>query len=248
MLAEIDQIEQSFVANIERGEQALEAAENDYQRLEVRDAARAAQVITAALGRRKLVRRFSVLVQRAERAIAQANPPVTPHDKGVMGNDVKNNRESDTLRVFRNQRVESGLTESTIKNMRVAHAHISDDEFEELANADTDEPMTRSQLIELGREKRASELLEEPRRTPSPREKQRALTGVALDVALDLEQASHNITRLTIEVIDSLRPDQQEELRNIVTQLTSRLHQLQDKLGRTVESTGVVVAGELFPR
>lgn len=43
-LAEIDQIEASFIASIDRGEQALAAAETDYERLEVRDAARAAQV------------------------------------------------------------------------------------------------------------------------------------------------------------------------------------------------------------
>jgi hypothetical protein len=65
VLRTVDEIEQSFLANIERGERALQSAEDDYQRLEVRDA----QVITAVMGRR-LVRGFSVLVQRAERAIA----------------------------------------------------------------------------------------------------------------------------------------------------------------------------------
>ena len=53
----VDEIEQSFLANIEWGERALQSAEDDYQRLEVRYVARAAQVITAVTGR---------LVQRAE--------------------------------------------------------------------------------------------------------------------------------------------------------------------------------------
>ena len=52
-LQAVDEIELSFLANIERGEWALQSAEDDHHRLEVRDAARAAQV------------------QRAERAIAQ---------------------------------------------------------------------------------------------------------------------------------------------------------------------------------
>ena len=50
----VDEIEWSFLANIERGERALQSAEDDHHRLEVR----AAQV------------------QRAERVIAQANQPV----------------------------------------------------------------------------------------------------------------------------------------------------------------------------
>ena len=57
-LQTVDEIEWSLLANIERGERALQSAEDDHHRLEVRDAARAAQV------------------QRAERAIAQANQPV----------------------------------------------------------------------------------------------------------------------------------------------------------------------------
>ena len=68
VLLTVDEIDQSFLADIERGEWALQSAENDYQRLEVRDAAGAAQVITAVMGQRRLVRRFPVLVQRAERA------------------------------------------------------------------------------------------------------------------------------------------------------------------------------------
>ena len=38
VLQTVDEIERSFLANIERGEQALQSAENDYQRLEVREA------------------------------------------------------------------------------------------------------------------------------------------------------------------------------------------------------------------
>ena len=160
VLAEIDHIEASFVANIERGEQALAAAEDDYQRLEIRDAARAAQVVTAALGRRQLVRRFSVLVQRAERAIAQAHPPMTPSDRGQLANDKKHSKSSELLSRAERDRKElesAGLTSKTLENMRDAHSRLTDEEFEVLAGADTDEPMTRQQLRDLAREKRREE-------------------------------------------------------------------------------------------
>lgn len=138
----IDEIEKSFLANIERGEQALEAAENDYQRLEVRDAARAAQVVTAVMGRKHLVRRFSVLVQRAERAIAKANPPMPYHERGILGNDIKNGRAD---------KVEAIIPQGTLGNIRAAHAHISDAEFEAIVTTESDEPLTRQFLLERSR-------------------------------------------------------------------------------------------------
>ena len=133
----IDEVEQSFLANIERGESALAAAETDYERLEVRDAARAAQVVTAALGRRNLVKRFSVLVSRAERAIAKANPP---DNRGGRGNRITDDTVSRT----------------DLSRMRQAHDHITDEQFEEIV-AESEEPMTRQQLIKLGQEKRKEE-------------------------------------------------------------------------------------------
>ena len=158
-IAEIDRIERSFIANIDRGEQALEAAEDDYRRLEIRDAARAAQVVTAVMGRRKLVRRFSVLVQRAERAIAQAHPPMSKEETGVLSGQAKNGEY--TAGDYLNGGVLSEstppLTQKELQSFRAAHSRLSDDEFEEMANEDTDEPMTRTQLIELAKEKRDEE-------------------------------------------------------------------------------------------
>ena len=74
------------------------------------------------------MRRFSVLVQRAERAIAQANQPV----------------RSGPLWGFETpQAVREGLSYNELKGFRSAHNSLTDEEFEELAGDDTDEPMTR---------------------------------------------------------------------------------------------------------
>lgn len=152
-LVPIDEIEQSFLSNMERGEQALEAAENDYQRLEVRDAARAAQVITAVMGRRRLVRRFSVLVQRAERAIAQANPPISASENAAQAVNTRWDDDGDVPLVAETNGMD-GLKRSDLNNYRAAHNSLSDEEFEELVAEDTDDPMTRKQLKDLAREKR----------------------------------------------------------------------------------------------
>lgn len=170
-LAEIDVIEESFLANIERGEQALAAAETDYERLQVRDAARAAQVITMIMGRRKLVRRFSVLVQRAERAIAQVNPPLAPEESvRLRGNSVAAEEARAEREALLAERAASGLTDRDLSNYRYAHSHLSDEEFETLASEDTDDPMTRRQLIEIGRERR-----DELRREQREQQRQEAL-------------------------------------------------------------------------
>ena len=152
-LAEIDEIERSFLANIERGEQALAAAENDYQRLDVRDAARAAHAVTQIMGRRKLVRQFSVLVQRAERAIAKANPPFTPQEVNRIGNAAQGKNVQHVPQ-------HAELPYPQLAVFRQAHAHITDEEFAAIVSkgeAD-DTPLTRQQLIDLGREKRQPHL------------------------------------------------------------------------------------------
>ena len=173
VLAEVDRIEQSFLANLDRGEQALAEAETDYERLHVRDAARAAQVITAVMGRRKLVRRFSVLVQRAERAIAQTHPPMTAVEALELGRAAKNGEYTAGDHINGSSvSGTDGLTQNLIDATRAAHNHITDDQFEAIvaAGEDTDEPMTRQELIDLGKQRR-----DEARRQQREQQRQDAL-------------------------------------------------------------------------
>ena len=47
-----------------------------------------------------------------------------------------------------------GLSYNELKGFRSAHNSLTDEEFEELADDDTGEPMTRRQLQEIAQEKR----------------------------------------------------------------------------------------------
>ena len=137
----VERIEASFLSNIDRGEQALAAAESDYQRLQIRDMARAGQIAARALGQRRFVRRFSVLAQRAERAIFKVHPRLTPEEKGTLRSLTLNGdyeRPTNSFHAF-------------VSKCRAVHENISDDEFEAIAaDQDSDEPVTRQLLLRLG--------------------------------------------------------------------------------------------------
>ena len=86
---------------------------------------------------------------------------------------------------------------------------------------------------DLTRAAKVEQLLKEPAAERSPREQQRVLTGLALEVYLDLQQQVHNVSRLTAEAIDALTPDQRAEMSQVVTALITELHGLESLLGRS---------------
>ena len=98
---------------------------------------------------------------------------------------------------------------------------------------------------ELTRSARIEKLVNEPKREPSPRERQRELTGLALDVFLSLEQQIHTIGRLSDETINNLTPAQRNEMRTMLETLAEKIQELQGKLVQPVEGSGRVVEGQL---
>lgn len=98
---------------------------------------------------------------------------------------------------------------------------------------------------ELTRTARIEKLVNEPKREPSPRERQRELTGVALDVFLSLEQQIHNIGRISDDAIANLTPAQRDEMRTMLDMLAEKIQGLQEKLGQPVEGSGRIVEGQL---
>lgn len=114
----------------------------------------------------------------------------------------------------------------------------------EVARGILRQPVSRTS-DELTRTARIEKLVNEPKREPSPRERQRELTGVALDVFLGLEQQIHSIGRLTDETITNLTPAQRNEMRTVVDTLSEKIQELQGKLGQSVEGSGRVVEGQL---
>lgn len=118
---------EGLLAAVDRGRQALAEARDDFERIAIRDQAKAAAAAAEVLERRDIQTMASVLIADAERAIAKANPPKT-----------------------RNLAVPQGNTKNEVRKMRSAHAKLDDDEYAEIvAEAVAEQvPVTRKQLIE----------------------------------------------------------------------------------------------------
>lgn len=143
--AEISSEVQDIIDKVDQASVMLAQASNDYERLYVRDQAKAAMAAAHVLKLHDVVKRASIMVQRAERAIAKANPPqpgkrtdLEPVAPGAIG-----------------------LPTDTLSKMRTAHNAFTDDEFEQrvrqtLVNPEAP-PMTRSMLSNEAREKKCKD-------------------------------------------------------------------------------------------
>ena len=115
---------------IEAARQLLAECQTDLARVKVRDEARAWKAYAAARpGLREIETECSILVLEAEREIARANPPA----KGGRGKPVN---------------AIHGFTPAAFRQVRAAHARVSDDRFSELAARarEAGEPLTREGL------------------------------------------------------------------------------------------------------
>lgn len=99
----------------------------------------------------------------------------------------------------------------------------------------TADELTRSAIVE-----RIPDL---PKRESTPRERERGFQGVALDLAISLQQQVHNIGRLSDDAIAILSPDQRQRLIGLVRDLSEELEALRAKLEGS--GGGQVVEGEL---
>lgn len=93
----------------------------------------------------------SILVQQAERAIAQANPPMSRQNfRGQKGEKVV--VPGDDL-----------IKTTTLRDIRQAHDLIHDDKFEKLLVQVKEEmqPLTWKVLVDIGKQKRRAEAREE---------------------------------------------------------------------------------------
>ena len=130
----------AIIAQINIGHQALVEARNDFERLQVRDVAKALEVAAGILQRREVQVEASMLVMDAERAIAKANPSQQgKRPAGMPGS--------------------AALGGETIKKVRQAHAYLDDDEYREIKIQARDEmaPLTRKRLNDIGRKKHKEE-------------------------------------------------------------------------------------------
>lgn len=148
-LAELTPEERGLIERMGQAQILLAEATDDFARLRIREEAKAVQAAATILNYSEVQITASHLVQRAERAIAFANEPVvTEMLNGQRHLAYPKNGESKIPVLPRN----------LIKMARVAHCHISDEEFESACSASVQEgtPLTRQFFIELSRMKRQS--------------------------------------------------------------------------------------------
>ena len=121
-------------------------------RLQIRDAAQVAQVaqvVSLAMQLRPMARRFCIVLHRAEREIAKAHPAMSRQEAGRHAQRVATGQVS---------RVGEGVGDKVLERIRRAHAHITDEEFEEMVSRGeaTGELLTRKSLVTLGQRNRRS--------------------------------------------------------------------------------------------
>ena len=147
-----------FLAAVCRLEEALATAGTSLDILEIRDEAVRAEGVAALLSLWPLARRCSILVARAERALALLHPPMSPQVSMAHANRVHRGEAKP---------IAPGIDRKLLEKIRRAHLHIKDDEFEAIVAADGDQPITRKELINRGVQNRRA--AGGPDHAPDPR-------------------------------------------------------------------------------
>ena len=177
----------------------LEQATNDYERLYVRNQAQAAMDVAVRLNLGDIVRHASVMVQRAERSIAKANPP---KPRGGSPHRAKS-QDDETLR------------QHTVKQIRQAHKDISDEDFEARVKRTLTDPkappLTRDALLRASREQRRIEhqAAEAARREQALQEAPPPDTRL---LNLRLTELHKHVTSQSIDVIFTEPPYEKEAI------------------------------------
>ena len=190
---------QAIIDKVDRASQMLARATHDYERLYVRDQAQAALVAARVLKLDDIVKQASVMVQRAERAIAKANPP--KHSGRRPAGSAQDDKPA--------------LAPHTVQKMRQAHQEISDENFEAkvkqtLTNPEAP-PLTRDALLKESREQRRTEqqAAEAARRAQALKEAPPPDTRL---LNLSITQLDKHVTSQSIDVIFTEPPYEKEEV------------------------------------
>ena len=124
-------------ARLDAARQALAECRSDFERIRLRDEARAVKAAALILGRREIATEAAIFIAEAERVIVQANPPKA-HGPG---RGIKPVPQEDGF-----------IAPSTLRNMRQAHAGLTDDGFRVLCETarEDERPVTRAFLRAKG--------------------------------------------------------------------------------------------------
>ncbi len=179
---------------LDAGQRALAEAADDFDRLRVRDSARAVQAAALILDRRSIAVAASVLVADAERAIVAANPPRPP------GRPPKLAPPPPAAEIVApGETISPAIDSKAISKMRTAHAPLDDDAY---ANAkaqavEEGELVTRATLRRAQRARKPSlATAEDPGEWYTPER----IIEVCHDTmgAIDLDPCSHPHAMATV--------------------------------------------------
>lgn len=152
-LMPIHEDDSAIPAKLDVAKRALEEATTDWERIDIRDYARAVAAATAILKRKDIQVHAANLVQDAERAIVKSNPVKTREEYGSMrGKKVRD--ASPNL-----------ISSDSIKHMRQAHVHLTDKEYDDIKTEaiQTQTPLSQAELKRRALAKRKEEKREEVR-------------------------------------------------------------------------------------
>ena len=161
-LTPIQKNDNAIPAKLDVAKRALAEATTDWERIDIRDYARAVAAATAILERKDIQVQAANLVQDAERAIAKANPSMHERERERLRAEIINEASTNAKDAFieedKNLEIvtENLVTVDQLRKMRQAHNHISDEEFEakKLEAEKTGVPLTQASLREDARRKR----------------------------------------------------------------------------------------------
>ena len=143
---QVRQSSATIIARLDEARHALASAQNNFERVRVRDHAKALQSAAEILNRLDIQVQASLLVQDAERAIAQANPP-------------RQGKRTDLVTPGNEVEPKLPISQENLRRIRQAHDNLSDKNYEELkANAvENEEPLSRKGLLEVSKQKKQAE-------------------------------------------------------------------------------------------
>ena len=143
---------QTLMEKLEVAERALAAAADDFQRIDVRDYAKAVAAGAAIFRHKDIQVRASNLIMDAERAIAKANPPMSRSESASKAGK-SGGRGRNSVVILNNTAIETqpAIRSETLRQIRQAHHRLTDAEYEKAKqeSIENQEPLTRSALKEI---------------------------------------------------------------------------------------------------
>ena len=162
-LAVLDSQDQSIPAKLDVAKRALSEATTDWERIDIRDYARAVAAATAILQRKDIQIQAANLVQDAERAIVKANPPISEEERAKRIREGMKPKTTSRPSGAKSDSQPLPITSRQLNHMRQAHKDLSDEEYEEkkVEAIQTGVPLTQRALREEARWRRQQEQLED---------------------------------------------------------------------------------------